>query len=102
MADMRLADQCGQNVKVRVVKVDGVRARDDRIGCPLCRPTETDYSEIKSCSVETDTGPREGMLLLWRRDPDGGWHGIVAYKPRSRLVAEIRPAEQLRELSNPG
>ncbi len=104
-ADVRLAAQCAQDVKVQIVKLDAVRGREDRVGCPLCRPTETDYSKIKDCSVETEMGPQEGMRLLWREDPAAGWYSLVTYKvkyrQRSRLVAESRSAGELRELPSP-
>lgn len=96
MADVRLADQCGQDVKPQIVKLDEVRSREDRTGCPLCRPTETDYSRIEDCRVETGAGSREGMRLLWRKDPAAGWRAIVMYRSGSRIVAEVRREGELR------
>lgn len=98
VADTHLAEHCGHEARVTVSKLKLVRTMKDRVGCVLCLPTETDYTKIKNCLISADSGSLEGMLLQWRRDRTRRWHGIVVYKLRTRLVADIRAAGELQPL----
>ncbi|MGW2308320.1 hypothetical protein [Actinomadura luteofluorescens] len=99
LADARLSEQCGENHGIQRVKVDEIGARPDCVACLLCIE-ETDYSKFKSCAVDTGTDRLQGTRLVWRADPAAGWSAVVIYKLRNRLVADIRTAGELKELSD--
>ncbi|MCD0450659.1 hypothetical protein LO762_15890 [Actinocorallia sp. API 0066] len=98
IADSHLTELCAQDPRIHVAKIDTLRSCEDRVACPLCLPTETDYTKIKRCSVTTPTGPREALLTLWRRAPDSTWHAVVMYTLNSRLTAHPHPATSLNPL----
>ncbi|WP_159080718.1 hypothetical protein [Nocardia suismassiliense] len=97
-ADYRLAERCGRNACVKVVGLQA--ARRHGAPCVMCLPKEAQaryISKLTPCLISTESEIREGILLVWRRDRNGMWHGVVLFQEGDGLGREIVPADRLRK-----
>ncbi|MFF3762965.1 hypothetical protein ACFYYR_02565 [Streptomyces sp. NPDC001922] len=79
-----------RNVALSVAQAEG------RGACIPCFPDYRPSAQTKPCKVLVDGAWLPGLLIEWRRAPDGRWSGVVAYVHDGEQVTEVRDEAELR------